>query len=262
MTNNINSKRFLFLSMASMIIFMGSIFHAKGQQMPGMNMDTSTTNHKNKNKMQDQMMLPMPFFTHMGIPFNVGSYGLRVAALRTKNEGLANSSYNFQFETGLSKTVGLFLGGENLFKDATLESMVQFLVWKSKNGMSGFSPIIEFEFPLGKEATRHVYTLVGFATTISNEHVAFNQVLHYSPIEDLEEGSASLVIKVSKRLFFVTELSGVVQKTESPVFNLLGGIKLKITNNFLLGFGYQLPLTTNRSYSQQYIFQPNILFQK
>lgn len=128
--------------------------------------------------------------------------------------------------------------------------------------MNGISPIIEFEFPLGKEATRKVYTLVGFATTFSNSHVAFNQVLHYSPIENLEEGSAALVFKISKKIFLVSEFSGVTQKGESPIFNILGGVKVKLSKNILLGFGYQLPLTKNRDYASRYIFQPNIMFQK
>jgi len=198
----------------------------------------------------------------MGIPLNVGTYGLRVAALPTNNNGKTNTEFDFQFETGLSKTVGLFIGGEGLFKDPTLETMVQFLVLKSKDGMSGLSPIIEFEFPLGKEATRRVYTLVGFASTISNSHLAINQVLHYSPLEDLEEGSISGVIKVSERIFLVTEIGGVIQKGEHPIFNLLGGVKVKLNKNFFLGFAYQLPLTSNRDYSSRYVFQPNMMLQK
>ena len=230
--------------------------------MPKMNIDTSAIEQKDMNDMQNQMMLPMSFFTHMGIPLNVGTYGLRVAVLQTQNEGKTNTQFNFQFETGLSKTVGLFLGGEGLFDDPTLEAMVQFLVLESKNGMSGFSPIIEFEFPLGKEAKRSVYTLVGFASTLSNSHLAFNQVLHYSPLEDLAEGSASIVIKVSKRIFLVSEISGVTEKGERPIFNLLAGVKVKLNKNFLLGFAVQLPLTTNRDYSSRYVFQPNIMLQK
>ena len=187
-----------------------STFSMYAQQMGSMKLDTSATMHESMTNMRDQMMLPMSFFTHMGIPLNVGTYGLRVAVLQTQNEGKTNTQFNFQFETGLSKTVGLFLGGEGLFDDPTLEAMFQFLVLKSKNGMSGFSPIIEFEFPLGKEAKRSVYTLVGFASTLSNSHLAFNQVLHYSPLEDLAEGSASIVIKVSKRIFLVSEISGVI----------------------------------------------------
>lgn len=128
--------------------------------------------------------------------------------------------------------------------------------------MNGISPIIEFEFPLGKNATRRVYTLVGFASTFSNEHVAVNQVLHYSPLEDLAEGSVSVLVKVAKRVFLVSEISGVTQKNERPIFNLLTGIKFQITQKFFLGFAYQLPLTANRDYSSRYVIQPNMMFQK
>ncbi|TAL40971.1 MAG: hypothetical protein EPN92_13730 [Chitinophagaceae bacterium] len=227
-----------------------------------MNVDTVVNMQKDMKEMNDSMMLPMAFFTHMGIPLNVGTYSLRVAALASRFEGKTNTAFNFQLETGLSKTVGLFLGGEGLFDDATLEAMVQFLVWKSKNGMNGISSIIEFEFPLDKEAERDVYTLVGFASTFSNLHLAVNQVLHYSPLEDLAEGSASILIKVWKNIFLVSEISGVTEKGARPVFNLLGGIKVKINKNFILGFAYQLPLTANREYSSQFVFQPNIMFGK
>ena len=248
--------RFSFCSLA---FFSLSIFPAFSQQMQKMNTDTSQNNTQD---MQNKMMLPMAFFTHMGMPLNVGTYGLRVASLEVQNDGETKTEFNFQFETGLSKTVGLFLGGEGLFDAPTLEAMFQFLVWKSKNGMNGFSPIIEFEFPLGKDAKRTVYTLVGVAATISNAHFAYNQVIHYSPLEDLAEGSGSLVAKVSKRVFLVSEISGVVQKDEQPIFNLLAGIKVKITKNVLFGFAYQLPFTNNRDYSSRYIFQPNMMFQK
>ena len=247
---------------ASLILLGVSSFSAYSQQMPKMSMDTLVNEQKNMNDMKKMEMLPLPFFTHMGMPMDVGTYSLRAAALTTRNEGKTITDFNFQFETGLSRTVGLFLGGEGLFDDATLEAMVQFLVWKSKNGMNAFSPIIEFEFPLGKEAIRRVYTLVGFATTLSNAHVAFNQVLHYSPLEDLAEGSASFVVKASKRIFLVSEISGVTEKGERPIFNLLAGVKFRINKNFLLGVAYQLPLTSNRDYSSRYVFQPNLMLQK
>ncbi len=172
---NLN-RRFIHFYMCLFIFFGLGIFAAYSQQMPKMNMDTLAMDQRD---MQNQMMLPMAFFTHMGIPLNVGTYGLRVAALKTESEDKTNTEfrrrshteYNFQLETGLSKTVGLFIGGAGLFDDPTLEAMVQFLVWKSKNGMNGISPIVEFEFPLGKEATRNVYTLVGFSSTFSNSHL-------------------------------------------------------------------------------------------
>jgi hypothetical protein len=263
MKKNINSiGRYIRFLVFSFVVFSISTFSAYSQQMPKMNTDTAAAKKKDMKDMQDQMMLPMAFFTHMGIPLDVGTYGLRVAGLGIRNEGRTSTEFNFQFETGLSKNVGLFLGGEGLFKDATLEAMVQFLVWKSKNGRNGVSPIIEFEFPLGKEATRRVYTLVGFASTFSNSNIAFNQVLHYSPLEDLAEGSVSCVIKVSDRIFLVTEISGVTVKGERPIFNLLGGVKIKLNKYLILGIGYQHPLTTNKNFSSQYIIQPNIRWRR
>ena len=248
----------IIFSLSSIVIFSSSMFSAYSQQMPNMNKDTSVVKQKNMKDMQNMEMLPIPFFTHMGMPMDVGAYNLRVAALPTQNEGKTNTEFDVQFMTGLSKTVGLHLEGRGTFKDPTLEAMVQFLVWKSKNGMNAISPIIEFEFPLGKEATRRVYTLVGFSSTLSNSRLAFNQVLHYSPLEDLAEGSFSLVYKMSNRIFLVSEISGVFQKGELPISNLLGGVKIKLNKNFMIGIGYQQPITTNREFASQYIFQPDI----
>ena len=54
------------------------------QDMPGMTMkDTLKEKRNEKMAMNDEMMLPMPFFTHMGMPLAVGSYNLRLAALPT-----------------------------------------------------------------------------------------------------------------------------------------------------------------------------------
>ncbi|MBC7588952.1 MAG: hypothetical protein H7178_11410 [Chitinophagaceae bacterium] len=255
-------RKELNISLASLALLSVSSFSSYSQQMPKMSMDTPVIKQTDMKDMQKDEMLPMPFFTHMGMPLNVGSYNLRAAVLPTQNDGKTNAEYDIQFMTGLSKVVGLHLGAKGTFIDPTLEIMTQFLVWKSKNGMNGFSPLIEFEFPLGKDAKRRVYTLVGFSTTFSNSHMAFNQVLHYSPLEDLAEGSMSVVIRVSNRIFLVTEILGVTEKGASPIFNLLGGIKIKVYKNFLVGIGYQHPITTNKDFSSQYILQPDLFWKR
>ena len=259
--NNNSIRSFIKITFSSFIIFCVSI-SSYSQEMPGMKKDTIAIERKGMQGMKDQMMLPMPFFTHMAIPLDVGSFNVRAALLPTQVAEKTTSEFNVQFTTGLSKTVGLFLGAEGAFDSPTLEAMFQFLVWKSKNGMNSFSPIIEFEFPLAKDAERDVYTLVGFATTFSSSRFAFNQVLHYSPLEDLAEGSVSLVAKMSKRIFLVAEISGVTQKAELPIFNLLGGIKMQLYKNIMIGVGYQRPVTTNREFTSQYIIQPDISWRK
>ena len=86
--------------------------------------------------MYDEMMLPMPFFTHMGMPLAVGTYNLRLTALPKQNEGITKTEFNTQFNTGLSKTVGFMIRGYGSFDAPTLEVMFQFLTIKSKNGMN------------------------------------------------------------------------------------------------------------------------------
>lgn len=235
---------------------------AFAQQRSKMNMDVAGSVPQQMQNADMQTMLPMPFFTHMGLPFAIGTYGVRIAVLPTQIDGAIKTAFNFQCETGLSKTVGLFLGGDGLFDAPTLEAMFQFLALKSNDGMSGFSPIIEFEFPTMKDAPRRLYTLVGIATTISSSTLACNQVLHYSPLEDLGEGSVSLLLKASQRIFLISEISGVVEQSAGPIFNLLVGVKIKIAENVFVGFAYQLPLTENRDFSSRYVFQPNVIIQQ
>ena len=78
--------------------------------------------------------------------------------------------------------------------------MFQFAVIRSKDGMSGFSPIIQFEIPTKKGGSR-INTLVGFSTALVKSPFAFNQVLHYNPREDMVDGGVAFVYKVSKKVF-------------------------------------------------------------
>ena len=142
-----------------------------------------------------------------------------------------------------------------------LSAIFQFLVLKSENRLNGFSPFIEFKFPWIKERTKEIYMLVGFAASLSYSVFAFNQVLHYSPSENIAEGNFSFSYKISRQVFFVSEVSGLTEKGSGPIYNLLGGVKLKLNDNFIIGLAYQLPLTNNRDFSAQYIFQLNTMCQ-
>jgi hypothetical protein len=76
-------RRVATFSLSSIIVFSLSIFSGYSQQMPKMYMDTSVIKQKDMKDTQNMKILPMPFFTHMGIPFDVGTYNLRVAAVPT-----------------------------------------------------------------------------------------------------------------------------------------------------------------------------------
>ena len=255
MKKNICSiRRFIKYSLSTFIIFSVSTFSAYSQEMPKMNTDSSG---KHKSQMSDDEEIAHPFFTHMGMPEAVGTYSLRLAALATRMDGKTKGDFAFHFETGLSKFVGLHIRNDRFLDNTHTEIMFQFAVIRSKDGMSGFSPIIEFEIPTKKGATR-INTLVGFSTALVRSRFAFNQVLHYNPREDMLDGSVAFVYKVSKGVFFVVECLGEKMPDEKAIINLLGGVKIKLNKNFMLGVGYQQPITTNKDFSSRYIFQPDI----
>lgn len=246
--------KFLKVSLCYFIVLSLGIFSAYSQQMPKMNTDSAG---KNKSQMGDDEEIAHPFFTHMGMPEAVGVYSLRLAALATRMDGKTKGDFAFHFETGLSKFVGLHIRNDRFLDNTHSEIMFQFAVIRSKDGMSGFSPIIEFEIPTKKGASR-INTLVGFSTALVKSRFAFNQVLHYNPREDMVDGSAAFVYKVSKKVFFVAEVLGEKMPDQQGIINLLGGVKVKINKNMLLGIGYQQPITKNKDFSSQYIFQPDM----
>ena len=254
-------RRVINFSLSSFIIFGFSTFSAYSQQMPKMNTDSAKVKYPKTNdkrsQMNDDEEIAHPFFTHMGMPEAVGTYSLRLSALATRMDGNTKGDFAFHFETGLSKFIGLHIRNDRFLDNTHTEIMFQFAAIRSKDGMSGFSPIIEFEFPTKKGASR-INTLVGFSTAIVRSRFAFNQVLHYNPREDMVDGSAALVYKQSKRVFFVVEVLGEKMPDEQAIINLLGGVKIVLNKNFILGIGYQQPVTTNREFSSQYIFQPDM----
>ena len=108
--------------------------------------------------------LPHPFFTHMGLPEGVGNYNLRVLGVATRAGGGTEGDFGFHLETGLTPTIGLHIRNDRFLNNDKTEAMFQFAAYVSKDGMSGFAPIIEFEFPTHRGASR-INTLVGFTTS-------------------------------------------------------------------------------------------------
>lgn len=205
-------------------------------------------------KMGEGEEVAHPFFTHMGLPEGVGTHSLRLSGLVNNDQGRTGSDFAFHYETGLTDTIGLHIRNNGFTTTPHTEAMFQFAAIKSKNGMNGFAPIIEFEFPTHSGA-QGINTLVGFSTMFSSTRSAFDQVLHYSPKEDMWEGSAAFVWKASPKLYPVVEVLGEAGKGVSPMMNVLSGLKLRVKPNLLAGLGYQAPVTSRKDFASQWVFQ-------
>jgi len=207
---------------------------------------------------EEEEEIAHPFFTHMGIPEGVGVYNLRLEGLVNRVDGMTKGDFGFHFETGLTKRIGLHVRNDSFLNRTRSEVMFQFLAIKSKDGMSGFSPIIEFEIPTRTGGGSRVHTLIGFSSALVNKRAAFNQVVHYNPREDSVDYSFALVLRAGKQYFPVFEILGEGMRGERPIVNLLGGLKVRMNKNLMLGFAVQVPVTSRKDFSSQFVFQPDI----
>ena len=195
------------------------------------------------------------FFTHEGLPDEVGTFSLRTSALVMRMDGATKGDFAFHLETGLTKRIGLHIRNDRFLNNTRTEAMFQFAAIKSKNGKSGFAPIIEFEFPTRTGGGSRINTLVGFTTKFSNERAAFNSVVHYNPREDMVESSAAFVFKAGSRYYPVIEVLNEFARGESPILTLVGGLKVRMSKSWLLGFAVQAPTTSRKDFSSQMVFQ-------
>lgn len=201
--------------------------------------------------------LPHAFFTHMGLPEGVGVFNLRVLGIATRDAGKTDGDLGFHLETGLTKNIGLHIRNDRVRTNEKSEVMFQYTAVVSKDGMSGFAPIIEFEIPTHAGASR-INTLVGFTTSLGSARWVFNQVLHYDPREDMIDASAALVIGASRTVFPVLEILGDGGKGRSPVVNLLGGFKVRLQDWLIGGVAIAFPITGTRDYASQVAFGPDV----
>ena len=200
--------------------------------------------------------LPHAFFTHMGLPEGVGVYSLRVLGTAARSDGQNTGDFAFHFETGITPRIGLHIRNDRFRNSDKTEAMFQFAAYVSENGMTGFAPLIEFEFPTRSGASR-INTLVGFTTSLGASKWAFNQVVHYDPKEDMVDGSVALVLKASRYVFPVVELLGEGGTGVSSAVNVLAGIKVRVREGINLGVAYQLPVTVRKDFSRQVVFGPD-----
>ena len=202
--------------------------------------------------------LPHAFFTHMGLPEGVGVFNLRTLGLATRAEGGTEADFAFHLETGLTRLIGLHIRNDRFLDMPLTEAMFQFAAFVSKDGMSGFAPLIEFEIPTRSGGGSRIHTLVGFTSTLGSQRAVFNQVVHYNPREDGVDASAALVFKLGRRVFPVVELLGEGARGAPTVVNLLGGLKVRLREWLHLGLAVQFPLTNAKEFSWQGAFGPDV----
>lgn len=206
---------------------------------------------------EDAAELPHPFFTHMGLPEGVGNFNLRLLGLASRAGGTTDGDFAFHLETGLTRNIGLHVRNDRVGTNDKTEAMFQYTALVSKDGMSGFAPIIEFEFPTRSGASR-TSTLVGFTSSLGAPRWAFNHVLHYDPRDDAIDASAALVVGAGRRIYPVLEILGEGGSGRPGMANVLGGVKVRLRDWLIGGVAMAIPLTDARDYRSLLAFGPDL----
>ena len=268
MTSTVTRGRASTRDLLCLLFLLGTATSAHSQTHDGMpKMDTSSQQHDSMQSMASQksemamdateMDVAHPFFTHMGMPEGVGNYALRLVGVATRDAGETDGDFGFHLETGLSKTIGLHVRNDRVSTNTHTEVMLQFAAISSRDGMSGVSPLIEFEFPT-HEGEKTIYTLVGFTTAWSTSKFALNQSLEYSPKEEVVEGSAAAVVRVGGRFFPTVEMIGEAAKGALPLYAALGGIKARIGKHVFAGVAYKAPISDERDFDSQLLIETDL----
>ena len=202
----------------------------------------------------EQEEVAHPFLTHMGMPEGVRTHSLRLSGLTTSMDGESIGDFAFHYETGLTSLIGFHLRNDDYTTNPFTEAMFQYAAIRSKDGMSGISPLIEFEFPT-RRAGSGIKTLFGFSSTLTLKRGAINQVLHYEPRDRMLEGSVAYVWEASKGVYPVIELLGEAMRGEKPTVNVLFGPKFKIGKSTIVGFAYESPITPRKEFSARFMLQ-------
>ena len=205
---------------------------------------------------EEEEEVPHPFFTHMGLPEGVGVYSLRILGIAPRVDGQNKGDFAFHFETGITQRLGLHIRNDRFRNNDRTEAMFQFAAFVSKDGMTGFAPLIEFEIPTRSGVSR-INSLVGFTTSTGSSRWAFNQVVHYDPREDMIDGSVALVVKAGRYVSPVVEFLGEGGVGQTSAINMLAGIKVRVREGILLGIAYQIPITERKEFTRQLAFGPD-----
>ena len=70
------------------------------------------------------------------------------------------------------------------------------------------------------------------------------------------DGSVALVFKATSKIFLVAEMLGTRMPDGIVLLNPLAGVKVRLNKYIVLGLGYMKPVTTNKEFSSQTVFQP------
>jgi hypothetical protein len=167
----------------------------------------------------------------MGVLGAAGVFNARLVGLATHTESHTDRDFNSHFGTGLTKFIDPHIRNDRFPANPRTVAIFQFKDVTSKNGMSGFSPLIESKTPTRSGDAKRITTPVSFSTALANSQAFFNQA-YITTRENTwwraAQRSSSRLPRGFTRLWRLLQRQRAATAKLTPLvrFNLLGGAVL------------------------------------
>ena len=152
---------------------------AYGQQSPQTNtasveVGEQQENQTDKVRMNDEN-LAHPFFKDMGVPGAAGVFHPRLDGLATRSESHTDGNFTSHCGAGLTRFIDPQVINDRFPANPPAGAIFQFKDVPNRNGISGFSPLIDSRTSTRSGDAKRINTPAGLSTVLPNSRALFNQ---------------------------------------------------------------------------------------
>jgi len=192
-----------------------------------------------------------PFLAHMALPDEPGEVSLRINPFQQRTGENIEQDIGVHLEAGLLPRFGLHFRSDAIKSAPYSEVMLMYALVQNETMSNGIGLFGQVSVPTGPIKSNTYKGLFGISVRWTlNDFLVTDSNIHFDVKDEMQEFESALVFKASKTLYPIIEFHGELMKDSKVVSSLLG-FKFKAGNETAFGFGFQLPLTTDKEFDTQ-----------
>lgn len=205
-------------------------------------------------------LLPHPVNAAMGIPDPVGSFNIRLNALRQQTTLGAENDISGHIGYGMFEWGGIHLRSLGVKTTPFTEVIGMVELWRDESRTQGLSFLGILGIPTGRNKDEHhgIAYLAGIAGRVNTfDILTTDAIVHYDFTAGhliVESGS---VIRLMPNVFGVLDISTTFGNLR-PNISLLPALKISVYPMTFVGIGYRVPVTVARDFTNQIYLQIEI----
>lgn len=207
---------------------------------------------------ENNHLFPHPVNSTMGIPDPIGSFNIRLNALRQQTTDGVEYDLSGHLGYGLFEWGGIHLRSLGVKTTPFTEVIGMVGLWRNKERTQGISLLGIVGIPTGakKEGQHHgLAYLFGLTGRIAKEDLLTNDIiLHYDFSAAHFIAETGTVVKLFPILFTTLDLRGTFGGSR-PDITILPSVKWKVIDSGFIAFGFHAPLTKSTLFKNQVIVQ-------